>query len=95
MTEHVLTYKAQAAVAVSIMAFALNYTSDHYLVDLVDEMCVHNNDNMNVDFVRTVLPYIKVTYVVTRAVQLATLVLSFKWPKLAGAFYVIELLCLA
>ena len=61
LTEHVLTFKAQAAVAVSITAFVLNFTSGHYLMDLVDEMIVSTNENMNVDFVKTVLPFIKVT----------------------------------
>lgn len=69
----------------------MNLYSKSYFIERAKSLRTNNYADVDLGFQEVVLPVIECTFIGTRAAQLILLLLSFKWPKLAGAFFVSEL----
>lgn len=77
----------------SISTFLNFFTEGFVLKRVLKVRDALDTSKINTEFFDATFPYTEVAFYVTRIAQILLLFLSFKWPKIARAFYVSELIC--
>lgn len=95
LTERILLVKAQVFCCGRLLAILLDYNSGNYYIKRAKLLRENNFADVNLEYQEAVLPTVEVAYVVIRVAVLLFQLLALKWPKLAGAFYTLELIGVA
>lgn len=81
--------------AARLVLLIVYYYSESYYIKRAKLLRVNNFADVDLEFQEAVLPVVEIAYFVCRVAQLVLLLLTFKWPGLAGIIYASDLLCLA